>query len=142
MEVRDASSTYAPKVERPLVPEGYKQTDVGVIPEGWDVVSIIQASSQIMDYRGRTPKKLGMEWGGGDIPALSAGNIKSGYIDFGAECYFGSECLYRRWMTKGDVQKDDIVFTTEAPLGNVALVPDDNKYILTHQLHKFRPVFI
>ncbi|HBO3489830.1 TPA: restriction endonuclease subunit S [Pseudomonas aeruginosa] len=74
-----------------------------------------------------------MSWGGGDIPALSAGNVRMGFIDFSEECYLGSEALYSRWMTRGDVEKDDIVFTTEAPLGNVALIPDDRKYILSQR---------
>ena len=122
---------------------GYKQTEVGVIPEDWETDSMLRISRQIMDYRGRTPKKLGMDWGGGDIPALSAGNVKMGFVDFDAECYFGSEALYSRWMTRGDVAKDDILFTTEAPLGNVALVPDDRKYILSQrtillQIHQER----
>ena len=52
-----------------------------------------------------TPKKLGVEWGSGDIPALSAGNVRMGFVDFNEECYFGSEQLYRRWMTKGDLAK-------------------------------------
>ena len=112
---------------------GYKQTDIGIIPNNWDTDSLLNISRQIIDYRGRTPKKLGMTWGGGDIPALSAGNVKMGYIDFKAECYFGSEALYRRWMTKGNLEKDDVLFTTEAPLGNVALVPDDQKYILSQR---------
>jgi type I restriction enzyme S subunit len=112
---------------------GYKETEIGIIPVDWDFGSFLQISRQIMDYRGRTPKKLGMEWGGGDIPALSAGNVKMGYIDFKAECYFASEALYKRWMTKGELEKDDILFTTEAPLGNVALVPDDQKYILSQR---------
>ena len=74
-----------------------------------------------------------MSWGGGDIPALSAGNVRMGFIDFSQECYLGSETLYSRWMTRGDVEKDDIAFTTEAPLGNVALIPDDRKYILSQR---------
>ena len=37
-----------------------------------------------------------MSWGGGDIPALSAGNVRMGFIDFSEECYFGSEALYKR----------------------------------------------
>ncbi len=74
-----------------------------------------------------------MSWGGGDIPALSAGNVRMGFIDFSQECYLGSEALYSRWMTRGDVEKDDIAFTTEAPLGNVALIPDDRKYILSQR---------
>ena len=35
MEVRDASPGYVPQVDVPVVPEGYKQTEVGVIPEDW-----------------------------------------------------------------------------------------------------------
>jgi len=115
------------------VKPGYKQTDVGVIPEDWDVESMLGISQKIMDYRGRTPRKLGMNWGGGEIPALSAGNVRRGFIDFSAECYFGSEELYQRWMTQGSTEKGDVLFTTEAPLGNVALVPDGRKYILSQR---------
>ena len=115
------------------VKPGYKQTEVGVIPEEWATQTVLGLSRQIIDYRGRTPKKLGMDWGAGDIPALSAGNVKKGFIDFSEECYFGSQALYKRWMTRGDVMKDDIIFTTEAPLGNVALIPDDKKYILSQR---------
>jgi type I restriction enzyme S subunit len=113
------------------VPQGYRMTEVGVIPEDWSIARILEVAHQIMDFRGRTPKKLGMTWGGGDIPALSANNVKKGFLDLNEECYFGSEKLYSRWMTQGDIAKDDILFTTEAPLGNVALVPDDRKYIPT-----------
>ena len=56
-----------------------------------------------------------------------------GFIDFSQECYFGSEGLYKRWMTQGEARKDDIIFTTEAPLGNVALIPDERKYILSQR---------
>ena len=115
------------------VKPGYEQSEVGVIPEDWETDTLLSISCQIMDFRGRTPKKLGMEWGSGDIPALSAGNVRMGFVDFEEECYFGSEQLYRRWMTKGDLAKDDIAFTTEAPLGNVALVPDNRRYILSQR---------
>ncbi len=36
-------------------------------------------------------------------------------------------------MTNGDLSKNDIVFTMEAPLGNVALIPDKRKYILSQR---------
>lgn len=94
---------------------------------------LIQILHNIIDYRGRTPKKLGMNWGGGNIPALSAGNVKQGYIDFEQDCYYGSVELYTKWMKQGATRKNDIIFTTEAPLGNVALIPDDKKYILSQR---------
>ena len=99
----------------------------------WEILSISELSLNIIDYRGRTPRKLGMEWGGGDIPALSARNVKMGYIDFEEETYFGSEALYKRWMSSGDAKRGDVVITTEAPLGNVALIPDDRRYILSQR---------
>lgn len=87
-----------------------------------------------MDYRGRTPKKLGMEWGGGQIPALSANNVQMGEIDFSRECYLGSEDLYARWMTRGPTEAGDVLLTMEAPLGNVARIPDSGRYILSQRV--------
>mgnify|MGYP001320152602 CR=1 FL=1 len=40
MEVRDASAGYASLVDSPTVPEGYKQTEVGVIPQDWDIATV------------------------------------------------------------------------------------------------------
>lgn len=129
--------------------KGYKKSEVGDIPEDWHTSTILDIVTNIIDYRGRTPKKLGMDWGNGNIVALSAGNVKKGYIDFSSECYFGSEDLYNRWMTSGTPKKDDIVFTMEAPLGNAALIPDDKKYILSQRTillqineEKFTSIFI
>jgi type I restriction enzyme S subunit len=74
-----------------------------------------------------------MDWGGGDIRALSANNVQMGYIDFDKDAHVGSEALYRKWMNRGDCEKGDVLFTTEAPLGNVAQIPDDKKYILSQR---------
>ncbi|MGL6509446.1 restriction endonuclease subunit S [Aeromonas hydrophila] len=130
-------------------PKGYKSSELGQLPEDWITPTLKDITSNIIDYRGRTPRKLGLEWGGGNILALSAGNVKKGFIDYEAECYFGSDELYKKWMTSGDASKDDIVFTMEAPLGNVALIPDEDKYILSQRTillqlerSKFLPTFI
>jgi type I restriction enzyme S subunit len=101
--------------------------------EGWTSKQLSGVLSLILDFRGKTPKKLGMEWGGGDIPALSANNVEMGRINFSKECYFGSDALYRKWMTRGDAQIGDVVLTTEAPLGNVAQIPDERRYILSQR---------
>lgn len=91
------------------------------------------AIDKIIDFRGKTPLKLGMEWGGGDIRALSANNVTQGKIDFSKECYYASEALYSKWMNKGSCAQGDILLTMEAPLGNVAQIPDDKKYILSQR---------
>ncbi|HIF9478441.1 TPA: restriction endonuclease subunit S [Photobacterium damselae] len=129
--------------------KGTKSSKLGEIPVDWDVTSIASLTRNIIDYRGRTPKKLGMDWGGGDIVALSAGNVKKGFIDFDEDCYLGSDALYKKWMKNGDVEKNDIVFTMEAPLGNIALIPDSKRYILSQrtvllQLNReeYEPTFV
>ncbi|WP_316510484.1 restriction endonuclease subunit S, partial [Klebsiella aerogenes] len=104
----------------------------------WEKIKFLDLMVDLWDYRGKTPKKLGMDWGDGEIQSLSALNIKKGFIDFDADCHLGSEKLYKTWMNKGDLEKDDIIFTMEAPLGNVALIPDDRKYILSQRVVCFK----
>lgn len=112
----------------------FKDSELGKLPAGWEVAPLGELLEKLMDFRGRTPKKLGMDWGGGAIPALSANNVRAGYIDFDRECYLGSEELYAAWMVQGDTQKNDLVFTMEAPLGNIAVIPNDRKYILSQRV--------
>ncbi len=126
---------------RPLqdeAPHLYKQSALGWIPREWDVPVFGDTVDHIIDFRGRTPKKLGMDWGSGDILALSANNVQPGGIDVSREAYFGGERLYSKWMTSGDVRKGDVLLTMEAPLGNVAQIPDDARYILSQRVIALR----
>ena len=116
----------------------FKDSELGRIPKSWKEVSLGKLIDKLIDFRGRTPKKLGLDWGGGKIKALSANNVKMGRVDFEKECYLASNELYEKWMTKGDSRKDDVLFTMEAPLGNVCLVPDNNRYILSQRVILFR----
>ena len=86
----------------------------------------------------KTPLKIGMKWSGGDIPALSANNVEMGQINLTKETYYGSKELYQRWMTAGDPAKGDVLMTLEAPLGNVAQIPDDRPYILSQRVVLFK----
>jgi type I restriction enzyme S subunit len=105
-----------------------------LLPDDWSSKPLSKVINKLIDFRGRTPRKLGMEWGNGNIRALSANNVQMGKVNFNKECYLASEELYENWMTKGDTEKGDVLFTMEAPLGNVALVPDDDKYILSQRV--------
>jgi type I restriction enzyme S subunit len=139
MEVRDATRPRLVAAEPRDVPMGYKHTDAGVIPVSWQALPITRIVRNIIDFRGRTPRKLGMEWGGGDIPALSARNVRMGFLDLNEETHYGSVALYERWMTNGEPEKGDVAFTTEAPLGNVAIIPDDRRYMLSQRTILLQP---
>ena len=91
----------------------------------------------IVDFRGKTPKKLGLTWSKSGYLALSAQNVKNGYIDKNIDTHYGDQILYDKWMAGKDLHKGQVIFTTEAPMGNVAQIPDDNKYILSQRTIAF-----
>lgn len=112
----------------------FKKTYLGDIPKEWHIINFFEFVNKIIDFRGRTPKKLGMDWGNGTILALSANNVKMGRIDFNLESYYASNELYEKWMGGNELSKGDLVMTMEAPLGNIAQIPDDEKYILSQRV--------
>lgn len=105
--------------------------------EDWEQRKFFESIASTIDFRGRTPKKLGMDWSDSGYLALSALNVKNGYIDPLADAHYGDEKLYRKWMSGRELKKGQVLFTTEAPMGNVAQVPDDNGYILSQRTVAF-----
>lgn len=103
----------------------------------WIKRPLLSNIEKIIDYRGRTPKKLGLNWSDTGYLALSALNVKNGYIDFKAAANYGDQELYERWMGDNHLHKGQVVFTTEAPMGNVAQIPNDNLYILSQRTIAF-----
>ncbi len=73
MEVREASAAYA-VTATPQVTKGYKQTEVGVIPEDWDVATIGELSSC---FSGGTPSTSNSSYYGGNIPWITSGDLNS-----------------------------------------------------------------
>ena len=103
----------------------------------WVKRPLLSNIEKIIDYRGRTPKKLGLSWSDTGYLALSALNVKNGYIDFKATANYGDQELYERWMGDNHLHKGQVVFTTEAPMGNVAQIPNDDLYILSQRTIAF-----
>ncbi|MCY7110087.1 restriction endonuclease subunit S [Streptococcus oralis] len=103
----------------------------------WIKRPLLSNIEKILDYRGRTPKKLGLSWSDTGFLALSALNVKNGYIDFNADANYGDQELYERWMGDNHLHKGQVVFTTEAPMGNVAQIPNDDLYILSQRTIAF-----
>nr|WP_319217752.1 restriction endonuclease subunit S [uncultured Trichococcus sp.] len=78
-----------------------------------------------------------MDWSESGYLALSALNVKNGYIDPSADAHYGNEELYQKWMGGRELRKGQVLFTTEAPMGNVAQVPDNQGYILSQRTITF-----
>ena len=103
----------------------------------WEQRKLLGCIEKITDFRGRTPKKLGLDWSESGYLALSALNVKDGYIDFNQDVHYGDQKLYDKWMSGNELHKGQVLFTTEAPMGNVAQVPDDRCYILSQRTIAF-----
>lgn len=72
---------------------------------------------RFIDYRGKTPRKVDA-----GIPLITAKIVKGGRIVEPTE--FIAEEEYDSWMTRGYPEFNDVILTTEAPLGEVALLKD------------------
>ena len=102
-------------------------------PSGWTFERFGNLFNFI-DYRGKTPEKV--ESG---IRLITAKNIRMGYRQ-DQPMEFVTEKTYNKWMTRGIPKMSDLLFTTEAPMGNVCLVDLDEKFALaqrTINLHPF-----
>ena len=105
--------------------------------DDWEQRKFFDNIQNTIDFRGRTPKKLGMDWSESGYLALSALNVKNGYIDPSADAHYGDDELYQKWMGGRELRKGQVLFTTEAPMGNVAQVPDNQGYILSQRTITF-----
>lgn len=84
------------------------------IPENWKMVELNQLYN-FVDYRGKTPTKIAE-----GVFLITASNIKRGFMDYGRKEYI-SQDEYEGRKSRGVTKKGDLLFTTEAPMGNAAL---------------------
>ncbi len=80
-------------------------------------VPLERVVARFIDYRGKSPAKTGA-----GIPLVTAKNVRNGYISLEPR-EFIAEDGYDEWMRRGIPGADDLLFTTEAPLGFVSRVP-------------------
>jgi type I restriction enzyme S subunit len=81
--------------------------------ERW-VETTIGEQIRFIDYRGKTPVKTAH-----GIRLITAKNVKMGFLQDTPMEYIAAG-NYKTWMTRGIPEKGDVLFTTEAPLANVA----------------------
>ncbi len=83
----------------------------------WKEYKLEEVIEKFIDYRGKTPTKTMF-----GIPLITAKIVKDGRLLEYNEYIADSD--YDNWMTRGFPQINDLVLTTEAPLGQVALIKD------------------
>lgn len=103
----------------------------------WKEVTLGEITTLVIDYRGKTPLKLGSSWSDSGYRALSAKNIKTGQIVAEDSIRFVDEDLYKKWM-KDEVERGDILITSEAPFGQIYYWDSDEKIVLSQRLFDVR----
>jgi type I restriction enzyme S subunit len=89
--------------------------------------------TDFIDYRGKSPPKSSS-----GIPLITARNVRDGYFMDEPREYIAEEEYYS-WMTRGFLEENDLLFTTEAPLGNIALLSKYEKVALGQRVIAIRP---
>ena len=112
--------------------ESYLQQVFSQRGEGW-VESELFEHVKFIDYRGKTPKKT--EQG---LRLITAKNVRMGYLKVEPQEFVAPES-YEGWMTRGIPQKGDVLFTTEAPLANVAQLDTDEKTVFAQRIITMQP---
>lgn len=90
-------------------------------------MKVDELAERIIDYRGKTPPKVST-----GVPLITAKVIKGGRILDTEE--FISEETYGSWMRRGIPRQWDLLVTTEAPLGEVALIRTAERIALAQRV--------
>lgn len=117
------------KIYEPIEP----REEVVPQPSGWTHARLDELC-WFIDYRGRTPKKV--EQG---VRLITAKNVRMGFVNVEPQEFIREED-YEPWMTRGYPTPGDVLFTTEAPLGNVAQLFFDEPVALAQRIITIHPL--
>ena len=116
--------------DAPMKPSGIEW--LGDVPEHWLIGGLTRFIGPVVDYRGRTPTKMGE-----GIFLVTARNVCDGKIDYEASEEFVEPDSAASLLARGKPEIGDLLFTMEAPLGQVALI-DRTDIALAQRIVKFR----
>jgi type I restriction enzyme S subunit len=112
--------------------ESYLYSIFSMSGSEWTNTTIGEAI-RFIDYRGKTPEKTSS-----GVRLITAKNVKMGYVQE-TPMEFIAPANYRGWMTRGIPRKGDVLFTTEAPLANVAQLDTDEKVAFAQRIIVMQP---
>lgn len=115
-------------------PTKFKETDIGTIPEGWDVFSIQQVSDVV---GGGTPSTTDEGNFGGDIPWITPRDL-SGYSD--RYISHGERDITEKGLNSSSAKKlpaKTVLLTTRAPVGYLAIA--ENEVTTNQGFHSMIP---
>lgn len=100
----------------------------------WETYKLKQLCSEIVDCVNKTAPTSDVST---PYKMLRTSDIRDGKINLeNLNCV--TKEVYEKWTRRGKLQKGDVIFTREAPLGEVGLVREEKNYFLGQRLVLFR----
>lgn len=104
----------------------------------FDYIELGSGLLKIIDYRGKTPQKLGSTWTDYGKRVISAKNVHGGTLDNIDSIRCVTDEVYSKWM-KDEIQRNDILLASEgASMGESMLWESDEKVVLGQRLFCLR----
>lgn len=94
---------------------------IGDIPAHWEIHHLRRMVKRFIDFRGRTPQKTDQ-----GTPLITAGAVRDGFIDHDRAPEWVESNVAADLNRRGHPEVGDLLFTSEAPLGEVGIVGDPN----------------
>jgi type I restriction enzyme S subunit len=107
---------------------GYKQTEVGVIPEDWVVKPLSKLPCEAIDCHHSTPI-----WKESGEIVIRNQNIRDGRLNLTVASYT-DEKAYQERIRRAVPSHPDLVITREAPMGEVCMIPAGLKCCLGQRM--------
>jgi type I restriction enzyme S subunit len=98
------------------------------IPKGWAWATLMQCSHLVVDCHNKTAPYVGS-----GIPLLRTSNIRNGKLVF-SDLRYVTEATYERWSARCEPIAKDILITREAPMGEVAIIPEKLKVCMGQRM--------
>lgn len=115
------------------ISEGYKQTDVGVLPVDWEVYNLHEISEKITDGEHATPKRTNQGY-----YLLSARNVHDGRIDLTDVDFVDIE-EYQRIRKRCNPETGDVLISCSGTIGRVAVLPSGIECVMVRSAALIKP---
>ena len=104
---------------------------LGQVPEHW-IVSKLKYESEVVDCRNKTPEYFE----NGEYFVIRTTNVKNKKLNFNGALYTDKK-NFEIWTQRGVPPAGSILFTREAPTGEVCLVPENIKFCMGQRMMNF-----
>lgn len=100
----------------------------------WPKVKISEVCELIVDCVNKTAPKSEFPT---EFKMLRTPNVKNGRVDT-SNCFYVTEDTYLKWTRRATVNRNDVLLTREAPLGEAGIVKSEEKLFLGQRLMQYR----